>query len=275
MCRIHINAFATTMIDMTKIRLNGELLARFIRDECEGKVERFLDIWASRQDLRPDGAPDVPNRSTVYRWIRGTVPLGKNKDEFPRLCGVLDVDPFCMLVPEGGDPANAAQFLLRSFQLNRWDPPALSFIADFFGRQAVWPPKQLAREHFGHSWFVEEFEHDPQRRANYYPLIEIVGDLEVTASRPQLFHFAYRERDLFGGRWLEYGFVTRQGQCVQLLHINGHAESYLTDTPDEPSRVETWFGPGPAIFRIASLHPFSVKVNDPDEDEHQRVRFPG
>jgi hypothetical protein len=44
---------------------------------------------------------------------------------------------------------------------------------------------------------------------------------------------------------------------------------------DDPIPVETWFGPGPALFRVASLHPFSHELTIREDDASKALRFPG
>jgi hypothetical protein len=236
-------------------------------------VDRLLDRWQASQARNTDASKDVPDRATIYRWLNGAFP--RTRDDLLRLCGFLDVDPFCMLTLPATDEAAAVRRLHSAFWLNRWEPPALSFFAEFFGHQHYWPPSQLAKQYYGRDWHTEEFGHDPEIRANYYAQIELVRLAVPDSGTPQVFHFAYQQPGLFGQRWIQYGFVERQGLLVRLLNITGQVEHYRAESGDRPSVVETWFGPSLANFRIASLHPFSMRFKDAQEPTDLRVRFSG
>lgn len=95
----------------------------------------------------------------------------------------------------------------------------------------------------------------------------------VVAVAPQAFHFAFRQPGWFADRWLDYGFVVRTGREVRLLHINGKSESYKTRSLEEPTYVETFFGPSTVEFCIASLHPFTHCVDPVETCSDSRVRF--
>ena len=105
-------------------------------------------------------------------------------------------------------------------------------------------------------------------------MLELTGAWRGGSARPQVFHFAFRNQELFDRRWLDYGFVTRLGATTSILHINGFNDSYNVSGFDEPSRVETFFGPTQLIYRIASLHPFELRIRPPEESTGPSVRFP-
>ncbi len=252
---------------MEPVSLNGTLLEQLIEGEFSGKVERFLDHWEAAHSKIISKPPD---RSSIYRWMKGQLP--RSSQSFLSLCGLLDVDPFAMLSVNEDKLSSTIPELLNAVQLRQWRQPALGFFTDFFGRQTSWPPRSISEDYFSRSWSMEDFEHDPEHRDNYYPTIVIGGSEQIHLHKPQVFHFAFRSPDLFGKRWLQYGFVERCGKQVRLVHINGHVERYETEDISNLSHVETWFGAGAAIFRIASLHPFSLKVTD--KQTNACVRFP-
>jgi hypothetical protein len=251
-----------------RIRLDGELLGTLIGGQ--GGVDDFLNQWSatSKATEKP------PDRTTLYRWMNGeSVP--KNGKLFLRLAGLLDVDPFALVAVADGDILAAADDVLRIVQNAATAPPWLQFVHGFFGRQKAWPPKDLAAIYFGRPWHIEEFSHDPSIRANYYATILLHLAREPSYGRLQVLHFAFKQPSLFHTRWLQYGLVKLQGTSATLHHINGHTDRRELTALDDPIPVETWFGPGPALFRIASLHPFSHQLTTFEGGTTRVLRFPG
>jgi hypothetical protein len=248
--------------------LEGELLKELVKGQ--GGVGAFLDHWNS---VVPD-ADDHPNDSTLYRWISGKI-LPKNSNAFLRLAGLLDVDPFGLITVPAGDVLAAAEDVLRIVQNSGAAPAWLQFVHAFFGRQKSWPPEELSKAYYGRPWFCQTFNHDPAVRSNYYATILLGGLLKPPNRRPQILHFAFKHPSLFHARWLEYGLVRVHGTSVALHHINGYMDQLERTVLELPVRVETWFGPGPALFRIASLHPFDLDMADEDLPTAGALRFPG
>jgi hypothetical protein len=255
---------------MAQIALDGDLLKYLIARRLGGGVTELLDRWNATCAEDGDDEKGAPHRATIYRWLQGSLP---RRDELLRLSGLLDVDPFCLLALPMEDEAAAIRQIHSSFWLNRWEPAALSFLAEFFGHQHFWPPAQLAKEYFGRDWHRQEFAHEPKIRANFYAQIELRGSIPSDTGVPQVFHFAYQQPGLYGQRWIQYGFVEARGRMVRLVNITGQIERYELDTNSGCSLVETWFGPSPVNFRIASLHPFSIQVRNTEEETKLRVRF--
>jgi hypothetical protein len=250
-----------------RVGLDGELLKQLIK--ARSGVGAFLGQWNSLS-LKAD---DHPDNSTVYRWIKGeSVP--KNGDLFLRLAGFLDVDPFALVAVPDGDILAAADELLRIVQHSSTAPSWLQFVHGFFGRQINWPPEDLASMYFNRPWHVAEFRHDATARTNFYPTVVLCQAVKAPEGRPQVFHFAYRHPTLFHARWLQYGLVRVHGRSVALHHISGYIDRLHRSGPDEPIRVETWFGPGSALFRVASLHPFSHSIDDSGDGSAKALRFP-
>ncbi len=251
---------------MVAICLNGALLKTLVADRYPKRVPGLLEAWATSEQKI---LSDPPDRATIYRWMNGQLP--RSASDLLSLCSLLDIDPFSILTAKDGDISNTIHWLLSSVQLRQWRQPSLSFLADLFGRQQAWPPLSLAEDYYGRPWHIEEFEHDPTKRALYYACIELSASAERPLA-PQVFHFAFHSPGVFGERWLQYGFIERYQDTVRLVHINGHTETYEAQVLGEPSRVETWFGPGHAVFRVASLHPFELAVSNTVDGK--RVRFP-
>jgi hypothetical protein len=201
--------------------------------------------------------------------------LPRSSAIFLRLAGLIDVDPFALVAVPAGDILAAAEDVLRIVQKAATAPPWLHFVHDLFGRQRIWPPDGLALAYFGRRWHAQELVHDPHVRSNYYARVLLHDLLKPTDRRPQILHFAFKHPALFHARWLEYGLVRVHGGAAVLHHINGYMDRIELAASDEPVRVETWFGPGPAQFRVASLHPFALETAPSADGAAIALRFPG
>lgn len=252
---------------MAEISLNGRLLRDLIAIRFKRGVSDLIEAWEASES--PAGKT-VPHRATVYRWQQGQIP---RREELLRLCALLDVDPFSLLALPEADEADAIRRLHSSFWLDRWDPSALSFLAEFFGHQTDWPPTLMAKTYYGRAWFTKEIEHDANHRVNYYAQIEVTSAQDHRREIPQVFHFAYQQPGAFGHRWIQYGFVERLRTSVRLVNIKGEMERYAARAMNDPTLVETWFGPSFTNFRIASLHDFSITLRSSEVDTAERVRF--
>ena len=246
------------------VKLDGVLLKALVATRYHDGVTGLLRDWVALD--RP------PDRATVYRWLDGGFPRGQA--HYLQLCKLLDVDPFCLLQPGRDDPIGTANRLIYAFQNDHWKPrAAITFIKSFMGRQPAWPPADIAQTHFCRPWHTVDFEHKGNK--SEYAVIRLESPRQTQAARPQVFHFAFRHHSYFGGRWLQYGLVIRGDADVRLVHINGHIQRYAVHEPVEPTHVETYFGDGPAIFRVASLHSFTLDVAGAGSAEAGRcVRFP-
>ena len=248
------------------IRLNGSLLRTLI-DEAGG-VEAFLENWT----MFGTNGDDSIDKATVYRWCRGQLP--KNDRLLLRLAANLNVDPFAIITIAENDIARTIDDMLDFVQHGRSMPAPLKLARAFFGRQKEWPPECVARDHFKRRWHVREFSHDPNIRSNFYEVIELAGADPAVTTRPQVFHFAFRNPRRFGDRWLQYGFVIRHGIDAGLWHINGHNEQLRLSDQQRPTLVETWFGPGPVVFRVGSLHAFSLATFCGKPSSEPALQFP-
>ena len=251
---------------MYPVMINGDLLDQLISQRFPRGVSELQSVWDDQ------GGPD---RTTLYRW-RKKGGLPKSSEDYLRLCGLLNVDPFSLLATSENEFHRVVDRLTEAHQDNSATfHPALKFIEEFMGRKRVWPPTDLLESFYTNFvWFTEEFEYTAGDRRFYYQCLELSGDTRLPDMHPQVFHFAFRHPSLFGKRWLQYGYLVRTGLGVQLIHINGHSEKYEVRQGSDPTFVETFFGDGPAIFRIASIHPFSLRLSGEQKAPGNRVRFP-
>lgn len=257
---------------MPALRLDGHLLHALLEDRLPGGMADMHARWPT-YDLTGEEPNVPPHRSTVNRWTRGLMP--RTADDLMRLCGILDVDPMCLLKLPDDDPDATMESLATTYLHGRWEPPALKFLEEFLGRRAQWPPPGLAQRYFARKWCHREFAHEATTRTNHYATISITPSGRARCGGPFVYHVAFRHATLFGKRWLQYGVVLRYGNRISLRHINGHTDMYDAEEVQSPTRIETWFGPSPAVFRVASLHPFDLAVNETGASSLPTVRFPG
>lgn len=260
---------ATPAVNVEGVALDGLRLRRAIEQRVLGGIPELRARWTENAAKRGEGDGEPPHRATIHRWLKGQMP--RTSADFLTLCGLLDLDPISLL----NIPSAALDRMVRTYVARRWDPPALDFVDGFLGRRSEWPPTALAREYFGRTWFVQEATHTARQRTNYYATLRIALQDVALPEGPFVYHVAFRHTDLFGKRWLQYGWVLRDNRFVQLRHVNGHADMCEVPHPDSHVRFQTWFGPGAAVFRVASLHSFSMSVEDSEVFDSPVVRFPG
>lgn len=245
------------------LRLNSERLEDVMRRRFGG-VREFVGEWEVRYDAGEfpgEGAP--PNKATVYKWLaERTFP--RREERLWRLCGLLDIDPFVLLEMPKGAEKKAFQRLYVGFATGKW-PQGLGFFGEFYGLHKIWPPPRV-RHYFGHGWHTQEFLH-AGKRVNYWAQIELHSP--PGGGAPQVFHFAYLSLE----RWSPYGVVERDGLALNLTQINGQIQRARLKEIGSPTLVETWFGQGSCPFRVASLHPFKLRLRARETMEDGAVRF--
>jgi hypothetical protein len=253
------------------VALDGALLRRIVDIRFPRGVNDFLDSWHCATDGRGKPFTKAPdNRATLYRWFRGDLP--GSAETLVELGAMLGIDPFCLFVLAGNDPAAATAKILTALESGLWQHKSMSLLSDFLGRRADWPPKAVgARFHGG--WHTFDFFHDPTDVAGIYGHFRISFSETSEPEIPKLLHIAYRHEPHFGGRWLQYGFVRFLGDRALLININGSIELGFASSPAGPYAVETVFGLGPADFRLASLTPFTATAHNEPSTDPGRVGF--
>lgn len=238
------------------------LKARFPGGKAKNKLQAEWD--------RVLGNP--PSLSSINRWKAGHMP--QSSDDLWRLARMLDVDPTGLIEIEALQMDDIDQFI-RTVQLDQWRSHApLMFLKSFLGRQAVWPPVEYLNKYFDKKrWHSVDFKHDIANGSGFYQQIEIACQSSARHNAVRTYHVAYRQEFLFAGRWLQYGVLIRTPDKVQLVHINGDKQSYVPESNMAPTRFETYFGPGSAIFRVASLHEFDLALVETKDAAKPFVQF--
>ena len=251
------------------LQMNGELIRQLIQKRFAGRIALLQDAWSERFVDPDDPESKVPNRTTFDRWRKGKCP--RTKEDVLRLAGLLDVDPIAAFHLPEGRLVNVVQQLSSRYLFGLLNSGPLSFVDDLFRAQQAWPPNDLVKPYFLRDWSVAELTHDPSVRANYNATIELLDDNWDPPS-PRVYHFAYRRNLREVKAWIPYGVVIRSPVDVKLIHSSGYTRELPIDDASGTTPVGTWFGEGPALFRIASLHIFTATVGD-DRHEDEIVSF--
>ena len=253
------------------VALDGDLLRRMVRLRFPRGVNDLMDHWHSATDARGKPFAKAPgNRTTIYRWFNGDLP--GSAETLVELGAVLGIDPFCLIVLNGSDPARATAKILTALETRMWQHKSMSILGEYLGRRAEWPPSTVG-ERFPGGWHMYEFAHKPEIVAGVYGSFRISFDAVAGPDVPKIVHIAYRHQPHFGGRWLQYGMIHFDGNASLLLNINGGLERGHAPAPSGPFTVETVFGLGPAEFRLASLTPFTATAHYEPSTDPGRVGF--
>lgn len=251
------------------IRLDGPLLKVICRRKYgDAKiVEQLLCNWELLYGNAPSGA-------TVHRWLTGALP--QTADALWKLCGLLNVDPIAVLDHRSID-SKESDHLLSAYQRDAWARyKSFSYLKDFLGRHAAWPPKVYQQTYFpDRAWCIREFEHTSDSRTNYYQAVRVVAEGSDMHAFPIALHIAFKQRGRFADRWLEYGVISIEEDTAHSFHIDGGASSRIRIESDRLVYFETFFGPEAASFRVASLHLFELELAVECPPERKPLRFSG
>jgi hypothetical protein len=233
------------------LRLHGGCIRGVIDDKYGGSISRL----AAALSLEPP-----PDRSTVTRW------LSSDGSHFPRdeerilaLAGALDVDPTALWTFDADTFPVLWPKITRAARTGKWSGllTPLSFLRHFAEPADEWPSEPIAQRFFDRGWVVQEFSHDPRNGANFYQNV-VLRTHAPRGKFPIVWHFAYRHGGVHKREWKPFGFVRREAGHLTLFNDWGITDQARCVISDEEVGVQTWFGPGAATFRVASLHPFSL-----------------
>ena len=249
--------------------VNAPLIRALIAERFQSVDELEVE-WEERVRSGAQRLGRARDRSTVYRWIDRGLPA--KRDDIFGFAAVLDIDPVALLDLEGEQVQPRFAEERRLFQLGLTHLSPLSPFWSLYTPGAHWPSPEVARNYFGRAWCAQEFSHGPATIANVYAAVNLQSIVEPGSVAPRTYHFAYRRSGARDGMWRPYGTVIGYRQEVCLISESGDFQK----RPDERSSgavvAETYFGQGPADFRIASLHDFDCSVQAPSS-EPAAVRF--
>ncbi len=189
--------------------------------------------------------------------------------------GAAGVDPAAVVEIDSGRLQRQFARLRRSFLLGGLNAGGFRPLFDLYTPGADWPDAAIAEAYFKRRWTTVDFAHEADTVQNTYATITIEGGNEVASDWPRAFHIAYRRRTNADGLWRPYGaIITRLKEAI-LVHENGDLQRQPFAAREQHRiQFKTWFGPGPADFRLACLHPFTIRV-EPYDDPTVSLCFKG
>lgn len=245
-------------------------LVRVLIERRFSSVGDLVVAWEERVHSGAQKAGKARDRATIYRWLDKGLP--SNRSDIFGFAAMLDVDPVALLDISEEYIRNSYGRERRLFQLGMANRSPLAAFWPIYTPGPGWPNAEVSHPYYGRDWCTADFAHDPANIANVYAAVRLRSAAADDPIIPRAYHFAYRRTGSPDRMWRPYGTVVGYESEVSLLMENGTYQRQ----PDarSPSTVvaETWFGLGPAEFRVASLHEFEVAVLMPSE-EHRVVRF--
>jgi hypothetical protein len=245
-------------------------LVRDLISQRFGSVDSLVVEWEERVRSGRQAFGKARNRGTVYRWLDEGLP--HRKDDILGFAGLLDVDPIALLDLSEDFLRRTYGRERRLFQLGALGRSRLAAFWALYIPGNGWPDNGLAQSVYGRDWTVRDQSHPADDLCNVYSSFVCQPHLPAGTTAPWVVHFAYRRAGARDGMWRPYGTAVRQADGALLVSENGDFATEPLPTPDSPVRVETHFGPGPAEFRLASLHPFDLIVTTPSPGGHS-LRF--
>jgi hypothetical protein len=215
-----------------------------------------------------------PHRTTLWRWLKGRVPIPS--DQVLPLSGALDLDPFVLFETTPESYATLCLALMQKIAVRYVGPlgSELEWAHDLIVPSRNWPPSGIATRYFNNNreWRTQDFFHTARDARNYFQRLTVTAE-HREFSEPQVWHFAFRVPGAKRPVWTPYGFIQREGDRARLYQFRGQTAELQTPLGSTSFVVETWFGIGPAEFRVASLHPFELAVVRSADTSTRCLRF--
>jgi hypothetical protein len=230
-----------------------------------GSVDELVVEWEERVRTEQQKIGTYKDRATLYRWLKNGLPA--KRDDIFGLFGLLNVDPVACLNLESDDFRN--QFVKERyfFLLNSIKHSRLAPLWSLIQANAHWPDQSISYDFFNRAWFAHEFTHTASAVRNAFVDIKLsTRERKSDMPVPFVYHFAYRKRYAADGLWRPFGCVIHYNTKAILISENGEVKS-MNCAPADQLIVQTFFGPGPAEFKVASLHEFKLTVTAPAEEE--------
>lgn len=249
------------------IPINEELVRSLIRRRF-GSVDNLIVEWEHRVASKGQRRGVHRDRTTVYRWLSTGLP--SQTDDIFGFAAVLDVDPVALLSIDQRYVHEQFGRERRWFRLNRRRATYLAPLWPIYAAEDGWPNQALAEAFFGRHWHVTDFAHDPTIITNVYAAIVLENRDPHDLAIPKTYHIAYRRAGVSDRMWRPFGTVIGFETEIVLLSESGIYQRIERDGPQVV--FESYFGPGQAEFRIASIHAFSLTLEVPSTGRHC-VRF--
>tara|TARA_R100001244_G_scaffold6593_24_gene8163 strand:- start:36201 stop:36980 length:780 start_codon:yes stop_codon:yes gene_type:complete len=240
------------------------VLAHKIFDEKSGGITNFTEEWASTSASEAASAQSQRSTKTIYAWLKNGLPA--SRDTVFSFFGALDVDPTAMVDLEKSEIPKIFGRLRHAFMMGGVNAGSFQALFDIYRPSANWPDDSLSQRFYSRDWTNFDFDHPADKYKNGYVTITVRGDESVSTGWPRAFHIAYRRHSNADGLWRPYGTVVCRFGKATLAHENGDIQH--VDMPPQSKhhlQFKTYFGPGPAEFRIACLHPFAGEIEQYDD----------
>lgn len=239
------------------IPLRAKMIKKLIAHRF-GSVDDFVVEWEERVRSGQQQKGRARNRGTIYRWLDEGLP--SRKDDVFGFAAALDVDPITLLRIDDGFIDEHFGYERQLFQVGALNRSRLAPFWILYRSGQNWPDPETSRVFYGRNWTMREHLHDPRIISNVYARFDlIVGDKSREAT-PWAIHFAYRRANSRDGMWRPYGSVVCAENRLTLISESGDLQELETSSGTSTFPVETYFGPGAAEFRLASLRAFDLRV---------------
>lgn len=239
-------------------------------DQRYGSVDQLAADWRARYEAEPSAITKPRDRSSIYRWLDDGLPA--KKDALYGFCALLDVDPIGII--ETGRAFVEENFAKerRAFQMSDKRDTLLAPFRAVYLPSWRWPNASLVRHHFRRDWFVDNFSHEAEDVLNVYAALTFRLKVPLPDEHPRVFHFAYQQKHAIDRLWRPYGVIIAYRDRVRLIAESGNWQEATCDGFRDCAIVETFFGPRPTLFRVASLHAFTTQIEAPSTAQNV-VRF--
>lgn len=252
------------------IPIEASLVQQLIQQHWDSVDELALG-WEERCRCGIQKTGAHKDRATIYRWLKQGLP--NRRDEIFGLAAALDVDPFAIVNVDDGSFLRLFERERMLFLLNQHTASRLSALWPLLRPSRHWPDQLISHDFYARDWSIFDFDHPAEDIRNVYAHISIRPERDQSREMLSVFYIAYRRAGALDGLWRPYGIIRQRGGTAEVIAEMGYRREIALASSDQID-VETFFGPGGAHFRVASLHSFKAQVTAPSHCE-QALRFPG
>jgi hypothetical protein len=255
-----------------RVYLDKDLTLQLIH-AIHGDLDQFTVAWEEKCQEKPE-FPKAKQRSTIYRWIADGVPgVKETKVDWSvekmdlnifGICSLLDIDPFCIFDFKRNGYFSAFPIIRQAIYRGARALGGLSPIFEMFKPGDEWPSDQIAQVCYGRKWFVAHLTNAEDWENLNYILVKAKFTRHPENS-PRAVHISYRRTIASDTMWRYYGLVVLKGTKLRLYNESGGYQEMDAENCDE-IRFRTYYGGRPVIWRIASLHEFTVSTEYPFND---------
>lgn len=242
-------------VPVDRERLQGLIDRRY------GSVDELAAAWQVQYDADPKATVRPRDRSTIYKWLDAGLPA--KKEVIYGFSALFDVDPIGIIETSRAFIEENFAKERRAFQfLDKRDTILAPFRVMYLPGWR-WPDSSMACQHYGRDWCAKDFAHEADDVLNVYAAIYLENSDQWPDDHPRVFHFAYQQKNAIDQLWRPYGVIIATRNRVRLIAESGNWQEATSDEFQKTAVVETFFGPRPTLFRVASIHDFIIQVEAP------------